>query len=66
MVNIHGLEWWLGYGAPIEEIPKIDFPVLTRIRGLFIGPERTVRAAVGPFAGVKEPAARTLRANNNP
>ena len=23
-------------------------------------------AAVGPFAGVKEPAARTLRANNNP
>ena len=23
-------------------------------------------AAVGPFAGVKEPAGRTLRANNNP
>ena len=27
-----------GYSYSIDEIPKIDFPVLTRIRGLFIGP----------------------------
>ena len=29
------------YRQHIDDIPKIDFPVLTRIRGLFIGPWRT-------------------------